>query len=45
MCNRRVLNIEGAFMGQVKILFWWVTKRRFLEMSDAVKWLGYEEED
>ena len=31
--------------GQVKVLFWWVTVRRFVYMSDALEWLGYGEED
>lgn len=43
--KRRVLHIEGTPVGQIRILLWWVTVRRFADMSDAVKWLGYGEED
>ena len=43
--NRRVLHIQNAPVGQIKVLWWWVTVKRFADMSDAVKWLGYDEED
>lgn len=36
---------DGIVEGQVKVLFWWVTVRRFVYMSDALEWLGYGEDD
>ncbi len=41
MFNRRVQHSEGAYIGQIKV-FRWITVRRFLHSSDAVKWLGYD---
>ena len=40
---RRVQRKEGYAVGQIRVLFWWI--RRFTDLSDAVHWLGYEDED
>ena len=46
MFQRRAQRSEdGTVEGQVKVLFWWVTVRRFVYMSDALEWLGYGEDD
>lgn len=36
---------EGITLGQIKVLWWWLTVRRFTSMSDAVKWLGYDKDE
>ena len=41
---KRVQHKEDATLGQMKILLWWVTVKRFASLSDAVKWLGYDDE-
>jgi hypothetical protein len=43
MFKRRVLHREGEILGQRKVFFWWVTVRHFTFMSDALKWLGYDD--
>jgi hypothetical protein len=35
---------KGTMDWQVRILFWWVTIRT-TSIEDALKWLGYDEED
>ena len=44
MFKRRVLHTEGELTGQIRFI-WWLTVKKFRLVSDAVKWLGYEEED
>lgn len=39
--NKRVQRKGGEIIGQVKLLWWWVTVRRFSNMPDALTWLGY----
>lgn len=44
--NKRVLhNGDGTFLGQIRLLWWWITVHRSLRSSDAAKWLGYGEEE
>lgn len=42
---RRVQRKDGIALGQIRVLFWWITVKRFTDLSDAVKWLGYDDED
>ena len=41
---KRVQRKEGYAVGQIRVLFWWITVRKFTDLSDAVNWLGYEDE-
>lgn len=43
--KRRAQYTADHVTGQVKLLRWWVTVRRFASMSDALTWLGYDEEE
>lgn len=46
MIQRRAQYIdETTVLGQIKLLKWWITLKRFSSMSDAVKWLGYNEDE
>ena len=46
MIERRAQHIDDATVsGQIKVFWWWITVRRFSSMSDAVRWLGYDEDE
>ena len=46
MIQRRAQYIdETTVLGQIKLFKWWITLKRFSSMSDAVKWLGYNEDE
>jgi hypothetical protein len=42
---RRVQRKDGIVLGQIRVLLRWITVKRFTDLSDAVKWLGYDNED
>lgn len=42
---RRVQRKDGIALGQIRVLLWWITVKRFTDLSDAVKWLGHDDED
>lgn len=42
---KRVQRRGNRFIGQIRFLFWWIDVKVFTSSPDAVKWLGYEEEE
>lgn len=42
---KRVLRRDGDIIGQIRILFWWIDVKSFTYWPDALKWLGYDDED
>lgn len=45
MFKLRAQRNGDAAIGQIRILKWWITIKHFSSMSDALIWLGYDEED
>ena len=45
MFNKRAQYEGDTVVGYIRILWWWIAVKRFASMSDAVKWLGYGDEE